>query len=173
MNPEERFRRDIELAERELRSAEAPPGCLLGLLEALGFGNRPAKIAVAKRRLERARSDYEQLTSSIGDRDTLQQLLTNTIELGGVLVLEATFLDISLDGKSTYPTNWEELRQQILARDSHRCQESAANCKGPLQIHHKRPLSQNGSNHPSNLITLCARHHAHKHPNNPAMNRWL
>jgi hypothetical protein len=173
MGADEQFRRDIKNAEHEVREAEAPVGCLLGLLEALGLWSRQSRIIESRRRLAQAMADYDKLLGQLEDRETLEQLLTNTVNLGGVTVLKATFLDLSLDGNATYPPNWEELRGQILARDNWCCQETDAYCRGPLQIHHRRLLSEGGSNYPANLVTLCAYHHALKHPDNPRMAHWL
>ena len=54
------------------------------------------------------------------------------------------------------------LREYILHRDSHECQN--ANCTNKdkdkiLQLHHIKYRSEGGSNKPSNLITLCTKCH--------------
>ena len=53
---------------------------------------------------------------------------------------------------------WSEIRNRILARDGYRCQEQGDH-EGRLEVDHIVPLSQGGTNDPSNLITRCARHH--------------
>ncbi|WP_080505198.1 HNH endonuclease [Halorubrum aethiopicum] len=54
-------------------------------------------------------------------------------------------------------------REQILQRDNHECQ----NCKRSsgsndidLEVHHIVPKAMNGTDHSSNLVTLC--HQCHK-----------
>lgn len=44
-------------------------------------------------------------------------------------------------------------------------------CRGMayIEIHHKRPVAQGGSNAPENLITLCSRHHAYAHLQTPTL----
>jgi len=63
-----------------------------------------------------------------------------------------------------YGPRWEEIRQEILIRDHHRCQ----NCGRPsasvsLQVHHKVPLrafpSYREANQLDNLVSLCPRCH--------------
>ncbi len=39
-----------------------------------------------------------------------------------------------------------------------------------LEIHHRTPLSQGGSNHPDNLIMLCSGHHKANHLKSPILN---
>ncbi|MHC9544769.1 MAG: HNH endonuclease [Vulcanimicrobiota bacterium] len=47
----------------------------------------------------------------------------------------------------------------ILKRDHFRCQVPGCNCRRNLHIHHIIWRSKGGSDEPSNLIVLCARHH--------------
>ena len=47
----------------------------------------------------------------------------------------------------------------ILKRDRFRCQVPGCNCRRNLHIHHIIWRSKGGSDEPSNLIVLCARHH--------------
>ena len=54
------------------------------------------------------------------------------------------------------------LRKTIINRDGGVCQECGI--RHHLQIHHK--LYIHVSNNPRDIITLCARCHAKKHPNN-------
>lgn len=63
----------------------------------------------------------------------------------------------------TYPENWPELATEARRRDRG-CVESSSECTGALQVHHRVPLSQGGSNDLSNLETLCEFHHSLKHP---------
>lgn len=62
-----------------------------------------------------------------------------------------------------YPSDWNRRRETIINRDDHQCQ----NCKehggldGPreLVVHHIVPLNHGGTNHISNLATLCVECH--------------
>jgi len=55
----------------------------------------------------------------------------------------------------------ESLRQQILRRDSWRCQSCGA--MSNLEVHHREFRSQSGGDAEENLITLCAACHARAH----------
>ena len=60
---------------------------------------------------------------------------------------------------------WRRLRQFVYERDGGRCQY----CDNPTElcechIHHVLELSGGGTNHPSNLKTLCRDCHKQRHP---------
>lgn len=60
---------------------------------------------------------------------------------------------------------WREIRQFVYERDGGKC----VYCATPVRldechIHHVLELSQGGSNHPSNLKTLCIECHKKRHP---------
>ena len=60
---------------------------------------------------------------------------------------------------------WRPLRQFVYGRDGGHCQY----CGEPVElfeahIHHVLELSENGTNHPSNLKTLCVKCHKERHP---------
>jgi 5-methylcytosine-specific restriction endonuclease McrA len=59
------------------------------------------------------------------------------------------------------PEPYDQLRKQVLQRDSWRCQLCGS--RRNLQIHHKQLRSQQGSDNDSNLITLCAVCHEAQH----------
>ena len=59
------------------------------------------------------------------------------------------------------PELYKELCQQIMKRDSWRCQICGSGQN--LQVHHKQLRSQQGSDDDSNLITLCAGCHERLH----------
>lgn len=59
-----------------------------------------------------------------------------------------------------YPPFWDYLRDVVLGRDNNRCQVSGCPSRVELHIHHRQPISQGGEHVPSNLVTLCAFHHA-------------
>jgi len=60
---------------------------------------------------------------------------------------------------------WREVRQYVYARDGGLCRYCY--CEVELHkchIHHVLELSCGGSNHPSNLKTLCVECHKYRHP---------
>jgi 5-methylcytosine-specific restriction endonuclease McrA len=63
---------------------------------------------------------------------------------------------------SQYPSNWGDIREEVLARDGHHC----GNCGSTsnLHVHHIVPLSLGGSNELGNLRTLCETCHKKLHP---------
>lgn len=59
------------------------------------------------------------------------------------------------------PVAYEDLRQQILRRDSWRCQWCGT--MSNLEVHHQQSRSYAGSYTKENLITLCSACHASAH----------
>ena len=59
------------------------------------------------------------------------------------------------------PTLYERLREQVLRRDSWRCQICGS--RKNLQVHHKHLRSRQGPDDDLNLITLCAGCHSLVH----------
>jgi 5-methylcytosine-specific restriction endonuclease McrA len=59
------------------------------------------------------------------------------------------------------PLSYESLRQQVLRRDSWRCQSCGA--MSNLEVHHKEFRSHSGHDSDENLITLCTTCHAYMH----------
>ncbi|MCB9513040.1 MAG: HNH endonuclease [Candidatus Latescibacteria bacterium] len=55
------------------------------------------------------------------------------------------------------------LRRKILARDGHRCQGPGCTSTRFLEVHHRKPRANGGTNAPSNLITLCSACHQLHH----------
>lgn len=53
------------------------------------------------------------------------------------------------------------LRKSILVRDGYRCARCLS--PGPLDVHHKIPVSEGGSDDPTNLETLCEPCHVGEH----------
>lgn len=62
-----------------------------------------------------------------------------------------------------YPADWDDRRKHVLSRDGYRCQ-GCGSSRGPFQVHHLVSLSDGGTDHPTNLITLCQNCHAQRHP---------
>jgi len=59
------------------------------------------------------------------------------------------------------PELYEEIRDQVLRRDSWRCQ--ACGTMSNLEVHHKEFRSRAGDDSEENLITLCAVCHGSIH----------
>ena len=59
------------------------------------------------------------------------------------------------------PASYEILKQQVLRRDSWRCQSCGTMAN--LEVHHKQFRSHSGDDSEENLITLCTRCHARTH----------
>ena len=60
---------------------------------------------------------------------------------------------------------WQRVREQVLGRDSHSCQDrSGTPCEGELHVHHLIPRAVGGADEASNCIALCRAHHAARHP---------
>ena len=60
---------------------------------------------------------------------------------------------------------WREVRQFVYERDIGKCVYCAISVRlDECHIHHVLELSQGGSNHPSNLKTLCKECHKARHP---------
>lgn len=57
--------------------------------------------------------------------------------------------------------SYERLRQQVLGRDSWRCQSCGT--MSNLEVHHKQFRSHSGNDSEENLITLCSTCHASVH----------
>ena len=54
-------------------------------------------------------------------------------------------------------------RNQVLARDRHRCQSPGCGNRHFLEVHHIKPRSGGGGNEPPNLLTLCSACHRLAH----------
>ena len=156
------FRHDVMVAERQL-GKEIRRDFWLRLLT-LRLANNRRCIAAAHAELKRSRADLIQYESQLLQVRHLDDLLLETIELSGVRISKHTFADVPVLDPAGYGTDWEQIRETVLSRDNHECQESDGYCKGPLQIHHIVPLSKGGTNDVDNLLTLCFYHHCDKHP---------
>ncbi len=67
------------------------------------------------------------------------------------------------------PVSYEGLRQQILRRDSWRCQSCGT--MSNLEVHHREFRSHSGADSEENLITLCTGCHAIAHHRGNKTNR--
>ena len=60
---------------------------------------------------------------------------------------------------------WHKMRQFVYARDKGTCRYCDAHVElFECHIHHTLELSEGGTNHPSNLKTLCVACHKNRHP---------
>jgi len=62
----------------------------------------------------------------------------------------------------TKDLTWSEVAHLIRVRDHFKCQICGARAS-ILQVHHIIPIYRGGSNHPSNLVTLCQKCHRKRH----------
>lgn len=60
----------------------------------------------------------------------------------------------------------ESIKRRVKKRDDYTCQDCgrSQNQVVELHVHHIKPRSEGGSNHSSNLITLCDYCHKQRHP---------
>ena len=155
------FRQDIELAEHRL-GVESRRRFWMKLLS-LGLLDNRRRVASARERLQECRSQLVHYESLLMKAEELDDLLLQTIELEGVRLSRHVFADVTVLGQADYGEDWDQLRDLVLARDDHECQEADGHCKGPFQIHHVVALSKGGANDLDNLVTLCFYHHCLKH----------
>jgi hypothetical protein len=59
--------------------------------------------------------------------------------------------------------SFENVKAYVLARDGYQCQSGKKGCCDKLHVHHVMFKSKGGSDAPSNLKTLCEKHHASLH----------
>jgi hypothetical protein len=65
---------------------------------------------------------------------------------------------------------FENVKAYVLSRDGYKCQCRKKGCSNKLQVHHIKFRSKGGSDAPSNLITLCEKHHKALHANKFELN---
>jgi len=58
---------------------------------------------------------------------------------------------------------FENIKEYVLSRDSHKCYFNNDKCIDKLHVHHIKYRSQGGSDNPNNLIALCEKHHKELH----------
>jgi len=72
-----------------------------------------------------------------------------------------------------YPADWDQRRRKVYNRDGYECKRcgdsGGSNGDTELYAHHKNPISNGGTHHMSNLVTLCRSCHGDMHPNNPKL----
>jgi ATP-dependent DNA helicase RecQ len=66
---------------------------------------------------------------------------------------------------SVVSADWVNIREAVLRRDNYKCLECGTPCSAAeADVHHLLPRSAEGTDDPSNLITLCDGCHAAHHP---------
>jgi hypothetical protein len=103
------------------------------------------------------------------ERDVQSLVVFGLLFFGSIAVVYAIGKEssaVTFDNRyqlsATYPPNWNEIRQEVLARDGYRCGNCGSTSK--LHVHHIVPLSLGGSNELGNLRTLCKICHVKLHP---------
>jgi hypothetical protein len=88
-----------------------------------------------------------------------------------VIATKGTFklgkLNISINGRLGYKSKeWEALKAYCTKRDGGKiCEKKRTkDCFGAIQLHHKRSLTDGGTNRPKNLGWICHYHHCLVHP---------
>lgn len=81
----------------------------------------------------------------------------------GIAQLKRTRLKPVSDKRRAAAPERAEVREQVFARDRHRCRldgaaDVAGACRGPLTPHHLKKASAGGEYTLTNLVTLCAGH---------------
>lgn len=91
--------------------------------------------------------------------------------LVGQDVIERSMCDSQVDepGKRNTSTIPPAMRRMVLARDRHKCTTAGCEHTRFLEVHHLKPRSLGGNNHPDNLITLCGACHRLWHEKPEAM----
>ncbi len=128
-----------------------------------GFIGNKKNIQYYSKKCIKCKEDSRKYDELLNKAEALDSLLEETTILEGVRCGKQTFADIDHSYNTDYGNNWDLLRDHILQRDNHECQEQDGCCNGPLQVHHKIPLSKGGTNASMNLMTLCRYHHCLKH----------
>lgn len=158
----ESLHEDVSIAEQKLKQTVSKSK-LVRLLT-LGIVSGESRIIQAEKVLQVARKQLGQYQAVKRKASALDEELVRSIEMEGVRISNNTFSDLSAVDHDDYPSNWKDLRREVLDRDSKSCQQGDGACDGPLQIHHIQELSKGGTNDLGNLITLCLYHHCTKHP---------
>ena len=87
------------------------------------------------------------------------------------VILETGYLDaeqigrgcaLAVEGGEGWHSKWDRNRQRALERAGHRC-EKCGSTKN-VQVHHKRKVTDGGTDSLRNLIVLCQACHSEKHP---------
>jgi len=156
------FETDLRRAKDELQRAKRR-GRWLRLLT-LNLCSNTSQIEKIERLVEKCEKERVKYDSLLEKAKALDEILETVIDGVRISISKNTFADFPALDYPGYPRDWEQLRLMVLSRDNYQCQEMDTYCDGPLQIHHKIPVSKGGSNNMGNLLTLCLYHHCSKHP---------
>ena len=113
--------------------------------------------------------EAQRTKSPVSLEDTLKAVFSQHLEKNDPLKKAQRAKPISKDlpqeGKRALP---KPIKHAVVRRDENKCAHidtkgTRCNATRWLQIHHRLPLSQGGSNAVENLITLCSAHHSHCH----------
>jgi 5-methylcytosine-specific restriction endonuclease McrA len=154
------FQKEFDKAQAKL-TYEVRLGKVVRFLS-FGILNRKAGILKAQLLLNESKENLERYIE-ICSRETKLESINEFNKLNNVRIGADTNSDIHVIGRQDYGKDWDIIREVILSRDNHQCQESDGYCCGVLQVHHVIPLSKGGTNNSHNLITLCQYHHSLKH----------
>ena len=128
----------------------------------LGFFNNEKRVAKFQIQLSEKKNNFDKYHELESRTENLANS-KDTDKLKDIRMGENTHSDIHVIGREDYGNDWEIIREVIISRDNHQCQESDGYCSGTLQVHHITPLTRGGTNQTHNLITLCLYHHSLKH----------
>lgn len=128
----------------------------------LGLFSNEKRLAKSQFQLSEKKNNLDKY-HELEDRTENLANFKETDKLKDIRMGENTYSDIPVIGREDYGNDWEIIREVILSRDNHQCQESDGYCSGALQVHHITPLTRGGTNQKHNLITLCLYHHSLKH----------
>jgi len=84
--------------------------------------------------------------------------LIGTFETAELALLKAAGVsDARMLGEDDKRSITPKTRYKVLKRDGHKCQACGASAEdgAKLEVDHRVPVARGGSNHPSNLWTLC------------------
>ncbi|MBU1947273.1 MAG: HNH endonuclease [Candidatus Eisenbacteria bacterium] len=103
--------------------------------------------------------------------DTCQQAILQTnrgMKKLNPSVAEAAACDaiIEQQGQRNRSTISPTVRRTVLNRDKHKCQAPGCRNTRFLEVHHRKPRKDGGSNNPGNLVTLCSSCHQLWHEKN-------
>ena len=129
----------------------------------LGFVRCSSYVEEAEAKYKEASDDLTTFDELSAEERILLNDLDSCPDFENVRLSQAGPSLVSVLGGQGYGSEWESIKQRILDRDGHACQEADGRCRGPFQVHHIVHLSKGGTNTSDNLIVLCRFHHSLKH----------
>ena len=129
----------------------------------LGFVKCSSYVEEAEAQYRDALDDLTDFDELSAEQRTLLDELSGCPDFQDVRLSQVGSSLVSVLGGQHYGSEWESIKQRILDRDGHACQEADGRCRGPFQVHHIVHLSKGGTNTSDNLIVLCRFHHSLKH----------